>query len=916
MPAPTSVPPAPAQKRSTPREELQVREDVPQDHPSLFERATVGLFEFSPTSSRFRANTALAKTLGYESVKELLAAPVEALKCHLSHSDLSALQGLLADLTSVEDYELELTRVDGSKVWCSLDVARRGTTPQTTLIEGSLEDISAQKSAEADVAHAAIAAAYARRGAISTELTIIGVFTGIIWALAAHFNWFEAGTAWIMANRGPGQMDDILVTSIFLIIALLTFCVRRWRESQREIESARKVQDALARSREALEERFHQRTADLRIANEELRREAAQLSQADATLRLRGAALTAAANAIVITDTEGVIVSVNPAFTQLTGYSEAEAIGRNPRELVKSSRQDPRTYKELWETVRAGKVWSGEMINRRKDGTLYPEFQVVTPLRNTQGEITHFIAIKEDLSTKKRAEEALKQSEERYRLLFENNPVPMWISNSETQRFLAVNKAAINHYGYTEAEFLAMSAIDIRPPDDVAEFLKVVQSTPPSATRTTKARHQRKDGSLIRVEVISHPVTFGGQEVRLVLVTDITDRTLLEEKFFHAQRLESIGLLAAGIAHDLNNVLSPIMCSAPMLRDSLNNPGDLEILEILELSAARSAALVKQILGFAHSTSGELQSTQIKHVAREVIGLIMETFPKSIRVQSELPADLWLVESNPTQLHQVLMNLCVNARDAMQRGGTLRVSALNRWLNEEQAKAVPGARPGAWLVLEVADTGSGISPEVMAHIWEPFYTTKGVGKGTGLGLSTVRTIVENHHGFVEVETQLGTGTIFRIYLPATVDTAAHEFLSRSLPTTRGNKELILVVDDDDPVRDTVAKILEKNNYRTITAKDGMEALSRFNLRAQEIALVITDIDMPHLSGIALARILTRRKPDLRLLVMSGLRQNDDPDFLDDASQRSHRSFLLKPFTHETLLDAVGALLAHAGPVAR
>ena len=884
------------------------RLDEPDGTDALFEKARLGLFEVDADGSVLRANAALARTLGYASADAVLATPREVLQEHVSEEDRQTLRSLLTRSASIQDYELELVRSDGTKVWCSLDLTPRGDPATSSTLTGSLEDISLQKDAEAAVAQAGVLAAYARRGAISTELTIIAVFTVIIWALAAHFDWFEQGTAWIMANRGPGQMDDILVTALFLILALLTFSIRRWRESQREIHSARNVHLALTRSREALDERFRRRTADLRAANEELRREAEALSNADATLRLHGAALTAAANAIVITDTRGTIVSVNPAFSQLTGYAADEAIGRNPRELIKSARQDPRIYKDLWETVASGRVWSGELTNRRKDGTDYPEYQVITPLRNAEGAITHFIAIKEDLSGRKRAEEALRQSEERYRLLFENNPVPMWINDCATQRFLAVNKAAITHYGYTESEFLAMSARDIRPPEDVADFLKTIASSPATATRTNKARHQRKDGSLIQVEIISHPVLFGGRSVRLVLVTDITERTLLEEKFFHAQRLESIGLLAAGIAHDLNNVLSPIMCSAPMLRDSLSNPQDLEILEILELSAARSAALVKQILGFAHSTSGELQSTQIKHVAREVLGLIMETFPKSIRVHPEIPSDLWLVEGNPTQLHQVLMNLCVNARDAMPRGGTLRIAATNRWLTEDQARDIPGSRPGAWLVLEVGDTGSGISPDVLAHIWEPFYTTKGIGKGTGLGLSTVRTIVNNHHGFVTVETQMGTGTIFRIFLPATVDTAAQDYIRRALAASPGNRELILVVDDDDPVRETVSKILEKNNYRTITAKDGMEALSRFNLRASDISLVICDIDMPHLSGTALARILTRRRPDLRMLIMSGLRQNDDPEFVDDANHKANRRFLLKPFTHETLLEAVASLL--------
>jgi PAS domain S-box-containing protein len=498
------------------------------------------------------------------------------------------------------------------------------------------------------------------------------------------------------------------------------------------------------------------------------------------TLRLKSAALEAAANSILITDRDGLIWSVNPAFTAMTGYTAEEAIGKNPRELVKSGRHDAKFYRNLWETVLAGQVWRGEIINRRKDGSTYPEEMTVTPVRNEKAETTHFIAIKQD----------------------------------------------------------------------------------------------------------------------------ITERKLLEEKLLHAQRLESLGMLAAGIAHDLNNVLAPIMFAPPMLRESLSSARDLKVLQTLELSATRGAGLVKQILGFAHGIAGELQPTQVKHLVEDIISVIEETFPKSIQVERQIPSGLWLAQSNPTQIHQVLLNLCINARDAMPRGGTLSITASNRRLGPEDAAAIPGSRPGAWLVLEVADTGTGIPPEILAHIWEPFYTTKGVGKGTGLGLSTVRGIVVNHNGFIDLRTEVGRGTTFRVFLPAMEGELPAPSNRSPFDVPNGQNELILVVDDDRSIRDLVSAILTKHGYGVVSCGDGVEAITAFTAHQGRFSLVLTDVDMPRLGGLELAQALLHLHPDVRLLAMSGLSRGDPEGADIPAAMKLARDFLHKPFKPEDLLNAV------------
>ena len=372
--------------------------------------------------------------------------------------------------------------------------------------------------------------------------------------------------------------------------------------------------------------------------------------------------------------------------------------------------------------------------------------------------------------------------------------------------------------------------------------------------------------------------------------------------------MENIGLLAAGIAHDINNMLAPILLAAPMLRDHVQDPGALGLLSTLEQSAERGANLVRQILSFAHGATGEHRMMQVKHLLRDISGVITGTFPKSIRLEDYIPPDLWPINGNPTQIHQVLLNLTVNARDAMPLGGTLRLRAENRVLDLAAANALEGARPGPFLMIQVEDTGTGISSEVLQRMWEPFFTTKETGKGTGLGLSTVRGIVENHNGFVHVTTVAGSGSIFRVFLPA-VEGGAGE--GSHLPARRlssGKGELILVVDDERSIRDMTMTMLTRHGYRVILAADGAEAVVVFSQRAAEIRLVITDLHMPHLDGVMLGRALRRINPAAKMLVMSGMSASlgSRPDY---PPEEFAAGFLCKPFKPEVLLAKVQDIMS-------
>ncbi|HWA10070.1 MAG TPA: response regulator [Opitutaceae bacterium] len=383
------------------------------------------------------------------------------------------------------------------------------------------------------------------------------------------------------------------------------------------------------------------------------------------------------------------------------------------------------------------------------------------------------------------------------------------------------------------------------------------------------------------------------------------ERKATEAQMLRVQRLENIGMLAAGMAHDFNNVLAPVLMGVPLLRSRLEGEGNQRILNSIESSAARGAGLVRQILGFAHGATGAPQLIQPKHLIKELVGVMQQTFPKNIKIVDETEGGLWPLTTNPTHFHQILLNLCVNARDAMPDGGTLTLRARNRQLDDLSAAAIPGLSPGPFLAFEVADTGTGIPPAVLTRIWDPFFTTKEAGRGTGLGLATVRGIVENHKGSITVQTQAGHGTSFQILLPAMPGTECATGPAGTSAIPRGQGELILVADDDANVRDVTSATLTDHGYRVLAAADGTEAVALFAPRSLDVKVLITDLDMPNLDGAALTRIVRTMNPTIQVVTVSGSAEANDP--------RRHSplagTFLAKPFTSELLLTTIHELLS-------
>ena len=394
-----------------------------------------------------------------------------------------------------------------------------------------------------------------------------------------------------------------------------------------------------------------------------------------------------------------------------------------------------------------------------------------------------------------------------------------------------------------------------------------------------------------------------GEPASLLFInTDVTERKRLEAEFFRAQRIESIGALAGGMAHDLNNALSPILMGLQLLQKQRLDEETQRMLSVMEKNTHRGADMVRQVLLFSRGRDQEKAALPVGGLVREMEHIVRQTFPKNIHVAALVPADLWPVLGNATQLHQVLLNLCVNARDAMPRGGELTLAADNVELGDDEAGQIPNGAPGRFVMLIVSDTGSGIAPEILPRIFEPFFTTKPPGQGTGLGLSTLARIVGQHGGFVNVKSEPGRGAAFEVYLPcATLAPVADTKRAAAVKPPRGNGELILVVDDEQSIREMVSLGLTSHGYRVINAANGAEAIALFERQAREVRLVLLDTDMPVLNGQATIPLLRAQSPDVPILLMSGE--------LDALSNKDTAAKLVKPFQLEELLVMIAARLA-------
>ncbi len=470
------------------------------------------------------------------------------------------------------------------------------------------------------------------------------------------------------------------------------------------------------------------------------------------------------------------------------------------------------------------------------------------------------------------------------------------------------SKGAEKMYGWTREEALGqdLASLLYRGEDDYSEAIAAVIA---SGEWNGELEQLTKSGRVICID--ARWSLLRGEEGRpkavLAINTDVTAKKQLEAQYLRAQRMESIGTLAGGVAHDLNNMLAPILMSVELLRSKVTAPSDQALLSMLEEGATRGAEMVRQILTFARGVDSRQILVNPKHFILDVSRILGDTLLKQIEIETFVPQGIWGVTGDPTQLHQVLLNLCVNARDAMSQGGKLTVSAKNEILDEHYAAMHIEAKPGPYVVISVQDTGTGIPPQILDKIFDPFFTTKEVGKGTGLGLATTAAIVKSHGGFINVYSELGRGTTFRVYLPASGEGPADTIAETTNLLPRGNGEVILVVDDESSIREITRQTLEAFGYRVLTAADGADAIATY-ARRSDIAVVLTDMMMPILDGTATIHALKRMNPQVRVIAATGLATANQRDA---AMAAGARHFLQKPYSADAVLTLLREVLTYS-----
>jgi len=497
--------------------------------------------------------------------------------------------------------------------------------------------------------------------------------------------------------------------------------------------------------------------------------------------KLQTQALAAAGNAVVITDPEGNIIWANRSFSKYTGYSFDEALGKNPSDLLKSGHQPKEFYEEMWAVISRGEIWQGEIVNRRKDGSVYPEEMTITPIFNEEGVITHYIAIKQDVSEKKN----------------------------------------------------------------------------------------------------------------------------LQNMFLRAQRLESVGTLASGVAHDLNNVLSPIVMSSDLLMVQVEDQKTLELLGMIKESAKRGAEIIRQLLTFARGDEDVMAELQLRHILKDIVKVYRGTFPKSITIEDRIPSAVHPIRGNATKLHQVFTNLMINARDAMPNGGELLLQVDNVTLGQEDAEGLAYARPGDFIRVRIQDSGMGIPVEMQKIIFQSFFTTKEQGKGTGLGLPTSLTILKNHQGFIEVESSEGVGSVFDVYLPVFKGASSQNIQDPSSMVSYGAGEQVLVIDDEESIGFMLKGTLKALDYDVKVVSSGEEGLTWWKENRESCDLILLDMMMPKMDGAGVCKELKKENCSCKILIMSGMVAEEK---LYETEIDLENAYIAKPFTIADLSKKIRTLL--------
>ncbi|MEO8090126.1 MAG: PAS domain S-box protein [Gemmatimonadales bacterium] len=622
-------------------------------------------------------------------------------------------------------------------------------------------------------------------------------------------------------------------------------------------------------------------------------------ARAQDTIRRLTLAVDQSPASVIITDTDGRIEYVNRRFVEMTGYSAAEALGQSPR-LLNSGHTPLEVYQDMWQALNRGRVWHGELQNRTKDDTLAWHWVTISPVRDPQGRVTHFLATQEDITERKRAQEAQAQSEALYRKVIEASFDGIALTEEGVVR--EANRGFAEMFGYNMDEVAGRPIFDFLA-DESVDLVR--QRITGGVEGTYELVGKKKNGTRILLEATARTHNTDGRAGRLTALRDVTEKRQLEDQFRQAQKMEAVGRLAGGVAHDFNNLLTVISsCAELVLMDTPEgDPRQENLLEIRKASQA-AGGLTRQLLAFSRQQVIEPKLVTIEEVVTTAEKMLQRLIGEDIELVAVLNRDPATVKIDPGQLDQVIMNLAVNARDAMPDGGKLTLETSSVELDDAYARTHWPATPGRFAMLTVTDTGTGMTEQTRARIFEPFFTTKEVGKGTGLGLATVYGIVKQSGGFIWVYSELGIGTTFKIYLPR-VDGVPPMSQEASTPESLLGTETVLLTEDAPALRSTARQILERYGYTVIEALSSAAALTLEGSRPGPIDLLLTDVVMPGMSGRELAERFAIKRPGVKVLYMSGY---TDDAVVRHGVLRPGIAYLQKPFTPDALARKVREVL--------
>jgi two-component system, cell cycle sensor histidine kinase and response regulator CckA len=934
---------------------------------SIFENAVEGVFQSTPDGRFITVNPSMARILGYESPEEVIGTITDiANQLYVRPESRAKASQIQEERGLLHGFEFEAYRKDGEKIWLSVNrrSVRDGIGTEIYR-EGSIEDITERKRAE-EVQAKLNAEIREQRERLNT---IVASVPGIVfetWGRPEALDhrsefvseyiepmlgytvseWLSAPGFWLsivhpedrdriareaaaqFATCGKGELEFRWIGKDKRIVWVRSHTIIVCDEDGSPLGVRGVVTDITGRKR--VEEMQARRSVHALFRADVSAALAVSRVSLRVTLGLCAEAMVqhlgAAFARIWTLNREEAMLELQASagmYTHMNGPHSRVPVGsfkigkiaqeRTPH-ITNEVQIDPRVGDKEWARRERMVAFAGYplLVEDRMLGVMamFSREELAEDTLDALASVADLISQGID---RKRAEEGLRESEERYRLLFESNPQPMWVYDLETLGFLAVNESAVHHYGYSQEEFLAMTIKDIRPAEDIPALHAAVARSSVGVNGAGTWRHVKKDGTIIEVEISSHLLVFDDRQAELILAHDITEGNRLkaallssEEQFRQSQKLEAIGQLAGGVAHDFNNLLTAINGYSTLALQRLEDNHPIKpYLEEVKKAGDRAANLTRQLLAFGRKQILQPVAVNLNDIVTDMNKMLRRLIGEDIELRAKLDPALPRTKADPGQIEQVLVNLVVNARDAMPEGGKLTIETARVELDQEYANTHVGVAPGDFVMLAVSDTGTGMDEAIQARIFDPFFTTKEKDKGTGLGLSTVYGIVKQSGGSIWVYSEPGHGTTFKVYLPQ-VAVAPHKteaVVAEVAPA--GGMETILLVEDEDVVRGLAAKILEQSGYRVLAASRGAEAIQMCRQRTEPIHLLLTDVIMPETSGKEVADRMTELRPGLRVLFMSGY---TDEAIVHHGVLDSNVEFIQKPFTPAALMRKVREVL--------